>query len=162
MTNNNKIRTLATKPLQMKLFMLSNLPLGLLAGLRITAIDKSKATVSVPFKYLNKNPFKSMYFAVMAMAAELSSGILALAALHDTKVPVSMLVLDMHADFTKKAKTKATFSCHDGQKIIDAIDKSIRTGEGETVVVHTEGLDESGDVVAKFAFTWTFKPKQKR
>jgi acyl-coenzyme A thioesterase PaaI-like protein len=162
MPKKNKIRTLATKPLQMKLFMLANLPMGLLAGLKITELDKSMAKVSVPFKYLNKNPFKSMYFAVMAMAAELSSGILALAALHDTKVPVSMLVLDMHADFTKKAKTKATFSCHDGQKIIDAIDKSIRTGEGETVVVHTEGLDESGDVVAKFAFTWTFKPKQKR
>ena len=162
MTKKNKIRTLATKPLQMKLFMLVNLPMGLLAGLKITAIDKSKATVSVPFKYLNKNPFRSMYFAVMAMAAELSSGILSLAALHDTKVPVSMLVLDMHADFIKKAKTKITFTCGDGKKIIDAINKSIQTGDGQTVVVHTEGLDKAGDVVAKFAFTWTFKPKHKR
>jgi acyl-coenzyme A thioesterase PaaI-like protein len=162
MTKKNKIRTLATKPLQMKLFMLSNLPMGLLAGLKITELDKSRARVSVPFKYLNKNPFKSMYFAVMAMAAELSSGILALAALHDTTVPVSMLVLDMHADFIKKAKSKITFSCHDGEKIIDAIDKSIQTGEGETVVVHTEGLDKMGNIVAKFAFTWTFKPKLKR
>ncbi|MCF6341833.1 MAG: DUF4442 domain-containing protein [Bacteroidales bacterium] len=160
MPKKNKIRTLATKPLQMKLFMLANLPMGLLAGLKITQLDKGKAVVSVPFKYLNKNPFKSMYFAVMAMAAELSSGILSLAALHDTKVPVSMLVLDMHADFIKKARTKVIFSCAEGDKIINAINKSIQTGEGETVVVHTEGKDKSGDVVAKFAFTWTFKPKR--
>ncbi|MCF6171548.1 MAG: DUF4442 domain-containing protein [Bacteroidales bacterium] len=160
MPEKNKIRTLATKPLQMKLFMLANLPMGLLAGLKITQLDKGKAVVSVPFKYLNKNPFKSMYFAVLAMAAELSSGILSLAALHDTKVPVSMLVLDMHADFIKKARTKVIFSCAEGDKIINAINKSIQTGEGETVVVHTEGKDKSGDVVAKFAFTWTFKPKR--
>ena len=146
----------------MKLFMLANLPMGLLAGLKITELDKSKATVSVPFKYLNKNPFRSMYFAVMAMAAELSSGILSLAALHDTKVPVSMLVLDMQADFIKKAKTKIVFSCNDGEKIIAAINKSINTGEGETLVVHTEGFDSSGEKVAAFSFTWTFKPRQKR
>lgn len=162
MPQENKIRRLATKPLHMKFFMLANLPMGLLAGLKITKIDKSKATVSVPFKYLNKNPFQSMYFAVMAMAAELSSGILSLAALHDVNVPVSMLVLDMQAQFIKKAKSKIVFSCSDGQKIIDAINKSIQTGEGETLVVHTEGIDTSGDKVAAFSFTWTFKPKQKR
>lgn len=162
MPQENKIRRLATKPLRMKLFMLANLPMGLLAGLKITKIDKSEATVSVPFKYLNKNPFRSMYFAVMAMAAELSSGILSLAALHDVNVPVSMLVLDMQAQFTKKAKSKIVFSCNDGQKIIDAINKSIQTGEGETLVVHTEGIDTAGDKVAAFSFTWTFKPKQKR
>ncbi len=162
MPKDNKIRKLATKPLQMKLFMLANLPMGLLAGLKIIEIDKSKATVSVPFKYLNKNPFRSMYFAVMAMAAELSSGILSLAALHDTKVPVSMLVLDMQAQFIKKAKSKIVFSCNDGQKIIDAINKSIQTGEGETLIVHTEGHDTSGEKVAAFSFTWTFKPKPKR
>lgn len=158
----NKIRKLATKPLQMKLFMLANLPMGFLAGLKITELDKRKATVSVPFKYLNKNPFRSMYFAVMAMAAELSSGILSLAALHDTKVPVSMLVLNMQADFIKKAKAKILFSCNDGEKITAAINKSIETGEGETVVVHSSGLDTSGEIVAEFSFTWTFKPKLKK
>ena len=146
----------------MKLFMLANLPMGLLAGLKITEIDKGKATVSVPFKYLNKNPFRSMYFAVMAMAAELSSGILSLAALHDVNVPVSMLVLDMQAQFIKKAKSKIEFSCNDGQKIIDTINKSIQTGEGETLVVHTEGFDTLGEKVAAFSFTWTFKPKHKK
>lgn len=162
MTKKNKIRKLATKPLQMKLYMLANLPLGLLAGLKITELDKEKSSVSVPFKYLNKNPFRSMYFAVLAMAAELASGILSLAALHDTSVPVSMLVLNMQAEFIKKAKSKIVFSCKDGGKIADAIERSIETGEGETVVVHSSGFDTSGEKVAEFSFTWTFKPKQKK
>ena len=162
MTRENKIRKLAVRPLQMKLFMLANLPMGLLAGLKITGLDKSMATVSVPFKYLNKNPFRSMYFAVMAMAAELSSGILALAALHDRDIPVSMLVLNMEASFLKKARTKTVFTCPDGDRIEEAISKCIRTGEGETVVVHSTGVDMEKEKVAEFAFTWTFKPKIKK
>ena len=130
MPEKNKIRKLAVRPFQMKLFMLTNLPMGLLAGLKITGLDKSRASVSVPFKYLNKNPFRSMYFAVMSMAAELSSGILALAALHDRDIPVSMLVLNMEASFIKKARTKVVFTCPDGDKIENAILKCIQTGEG--------------------------------
>lgn len=130
-----------------------------LAGLKILEIDEEKAAVSVPFKYLNKNPFRSVYFAVLSMAAELSSGILALAAIHDFSRPVSMLVLDMKAAFLKKAKSKIIFKCEDGEKISKAIAKSLETGEGQTVEVNTSGTDEAGEVVAEFSFTWTFKPK---
>lgn len=161
MTKPNKIRKLAAKPFQLKLFMLAKLPMGLLAGLKIVELDERKSVISVPFKYLNKNPFRSMYFAVMSMAAELSSGILALAAVNESSQPVSMLVLNMQAEFIKKAKTKLTFSCNAGDKIKQAIKKSIQTGEGETLIVHSEGVDNTGEKVAEFTFTWTFKPKQK-
>lgn len=162
MAKPNKIRKLATNPLQMKLFMLAKLPMGLLAGLKIVELDEQKSVVTVPFKYVNKNPFRSMYFAVLSMAAELSSGILALAAVHDSSQAVSMLVLDMQAEFIKKAKTKITFKCNAGEEIKQAIKKSTQTGEGEILVVHVEGIDTSGEKVAQFTFTWTFKPKLKK
>ncbi len=150
---------MALSTFKMKLYMLKHLPLGLLTGLKVLELDKNKAVVSVPFKYLNKNPFRSVYFAVLAMAAELSSGILALSVLHEIKAPVSMLVLNMKADFLKKAKTKITFSCIDGEKITKTIEKCIKSGEGEIIEVRASGYDTNGEKVADFWFTWTFKKK---
>ena len=159
MSKPNKIQQMALSPLKMKLYMLKHLPLGFFTGLKVLELDKNKATVSAPFKYLNKNPFRSVYFAVLSMAAELSSGILALSMVVDSKTPVSMLVLNMKADFLKKAKTKITFSCNDGEKIGNAIKKCLLTKEGEIIEVHTSGYDTNGEQVAEFQFTWTFKAK---
>jgi acyl-coenzyme A thioesterase PaaI-like protein len=159
MQKENKVRKLAGSPIHMKLFMLRNLPMALLAGLKVTEIDPSKASVTVPYKNLNKNPFKSIYFAVLSMAAELATGILAMASIRDFSVPVSMLVLEMKAQFQKKARTKITFRCIEGDKIMEAITKSIETGEGQTAEVTSSGYDTDGDIVAEFKFTWTFKPK---
>ncbi|PLX12807.1 MAG: thioesterase [Marinilabiliales bacterium] len=153
------IKALALSPLKMKIYMLLNLPMGLIAGLRVSKIDDNGSEVTVPFKYINKNPFKSMYFAVMSMAAELSSGILALSEVSQASMPVSMLVLNMEASFTKKARTKISFKCDDASGIRQTINKSIESGEGQTIDVHSKGYDKEGDIVAEFKFTWTFKPK---
>ncbi len=150
---------MANSPLKMKLFMFQQLPMGFLAGLKVTEINSKGASITVPNKFLNKNPFKSMYFAVQAMAAELSSGILALAEVYEAEKPISMLVINMRASYQKKARTKVSFRCDDGEKIRNAIDKSIETGEGQLIEVKSIGTDKEGDVVAEFAFTWTFKPK---
>ena len=72
MNHQNKIIKLARNSFKMKLFMLMKLPFGFLAGLKITKINSQKASVSIPYKYLNKNPFRSIYFAALSMAAELS------------------------------------------------------------------------------------------
>jgi len=161
MPKGDKIRKMATSSLKMRMYMLKSLPMGALAGLKVAEIDKAHAVVTVPYKPLNKNPFRSMYFAVLSMAAELSSGILAMALVADAPVPVSMLVFNMQASFTKKARTLIRFECADGEKIEAAINESIESGEGKTVDVSTTGYDTSGDVVATFQFTWTFKPKLK-
>ena len=150
---------MALSPIKMRLYMLKHLPLGFFTGLKVLELNKNKAMVSVPFKYLNKNPFRSVYFAVLSMAAELSSGILALSMVVESKTPVSMLVLNMKADFLKKAKTKITFSCNDGEKIANAIKKCLVTKEGEIIEVQTSGFDTNGEKVAEFQFTWTFKAK---
>ncbi len=133
--------------------------MAFLAGLKVTEIDQKKAYVSVPYKCLNKNPFRSIYFAVLSMTAELSTGIMAMTAIHDFSVPISMLVFEMKASFQKKARTKIVFKCVEGEKMNAAIARSIETGEGQTTEVTSIGYDTDGDVVAEFKFTWTFKPK---
>ena len=147
---------------KLKLFFLKVLPMGFLAGLRVEEVSEHRVVTSVPFKYLNKNPFASMYFAVQSMAAELSTAIIALRAISRSPVPVSMLVLNMQAEFTKKAKTRIFFTCQDINAIEQTIEESIKTGQGRTITITSTGTDEQGQVVSVFHFTWTFKPKIKQ
>jgi DNA-binding protein len=93
------------------------------------------------------------------MAAELSSAAMALSDVTQASKPVSMLVLDMKANFTKKARTKVVFTCNNGKEISEAVDKAISTGEGQLVNIISKGIDSKGDMVSEFQFTWTFKAK---
>jgi hypothetical protein len=152
-------RKLATNRMVSKLFFLQKMPMGLLNGLRIVAVDKEHASVSVPYNYLTKNPFRSLYFAVQSMAAELSSAVMAMAEIKAASRPVSMLVFDMQAKFTKKAQSRVLFTCRDGVAISKAIRETLETGEGRTATITSVGIDEAGDKVSEFIFTWTFKAK---
>jgi len=145
-------------PHKLRLFMLRKLPLAWLAGLRLAALTPEVATVSIRYKYLTQNPFRSIYFAALAMAAELASGIQAM--MHTQGGgPVSMLVVGLQAEFKKKAVGLITFTCPDGAAIAAAIAESRAMGEGRTVVCTSTGRDEAGDVVAVFRITWSFKAK---
>jgi len=137
------------------------MPLGYFAGLKVERFDEKSATVSLPFNWITKNPFKSVYFGAQAMAAELSTGVLAMDAVIDSKKPISMLVFDMKAHFSKKAVSRIRFTCEQGDEIRKAIQKAIDTKEGVTVEVQSIGTDEDGDVVSEFNYTWTFKLKSK-
>ncbi len=149
------------KPFRLKLFFLRRMPLGLFAKLRVDNIDDKGAVVSLPFNSLNKNPFKSLYFGAQAMAAELSTGVLAMDAVLSSGQNISMLVFEMQAGFTKKAVTRVRFECNQGEEIKSAVDKCIQTKEGVVVKVKTTGRDTSGDIVSEFFYTWTFKLKTK-
>ena len=53
-----------------KLFTIAKLPLAFISGLKVLDLDENQCSTSVGYKYLNKNPFQSTYFAVLNMAAE--------------------------------------------------------------------------------------------
>jgi acyl-coenzyme A thioesterase PaaI-like protein len=147
-------------PLKLRLFMLRKLPLAWLAGLRLVALTQEAATVTIRYKYLTQNPFRSIYFAALAMAAELASGMQAM--LHTQGGgPVSMLVVGLEAEFTKKATGLIAFTCPDGAAIAQTVADSRATGAGRTVLCTSTGRDEAGDVVAVFRITWSFRAKNK-
>jgi hypothetical protein len=105
------------------------------------------------------NPFKSVYFAVEAMAAEMCSGMLAFSQVYQRSPKVSMLVVKMEVDFVKKATGVILFSCEDGLAIQNAIDEAIATKEAKTIVCKSIGRNETNELVAEFNFTWSFKAK---
>ena len=60
-------------------FLVTKLPMCLLAGVKVNKLSEQESATTVPYNFINKNPFNSMYFAVQAMAAELSTGTLVFA-----------------------------------------------------------------------------------
>ncbi len=157
-----EFRKLVSNKFKFGLYMLTKLPSAFFSGVRVKKITQNAAEVTIPYKFFTKNPFKSVYFASQAMAAELSTGVLALQCVYKQKPAVSMLVLEMKAEFKTKARSKIRFTCEAGNKISDAVEKTIATGEGVTVEVKTTGRDKFGDVVSEFVFVWTFKQKSRQ
>lgn len=147
-----------THPVQFRMFLFYKLPSAFFSGVRIRYMDERKCTTSVPYKWLTQNPFKSTYFASLAMAAELSTGALALAHLYKKK-PVSMLVVKLEALYFKKAVGRTYFTCEDGEQFASCINQAIETGEGQTLTAKSIGRNEDNEVVAEFNITWSFKLK---
>jgi len=146
-------------PWKLRLFMLRKLPMAWLAGLRLHELTPERAVVTIPFKYLTQNPFRSIYFACLAMAAELASGIQAM--MHvQADTPASMLVVGLEAEFLKKAVGLITFTCPDGLQIAQALAESRAVGEGRSVLCTSTGVDAVGDVVAVFRIRWSFKARK--
>lgn len=143
-------------------FLFFKLPSAYWSGVRLRFLSNENATTSVRFKWFNQNPFKSMYFAVQAMAAELSTGVLVMQKIQQSDQKISMLVLSNKSSFTKKAVGEITFKCMDGLKVDKAIKEAIDTQEAVTFWMQSIGRDQSGEQVSQMEFEWTIKVKPKR
>jgi hypothetical protein len=138
-------------------FAFFKLPSAWWCGVRLRSCDENKAIVTVKHNWFNQNPFKSMYWAVQGMAAELSTGVMVNAQIRGREKNISMLVANNKENFSKKATGKITFTCQDGHKIKEALDQTIATGEGQTFWMDSVGINEDGLVVSTFNFEWTVK-----
>ena len=147
-------------PSKLNTFLMFKLPSAFFCGVRATYIDNRRCVVKVRHRWINQNPFKSMFWAVQGMAAELSTGAMLTAKIRDSGKNISMLVANNNASFTKKAIGIITFECTQGHLIDNAIAKAIETGEGQTIWMNSNGINADGIQVSSFNFEWTIKVKQ--
>lgn len=138
-------------------FLMFKLPAAWLCGVRVKEIDSSYCRVGVKHRWINQNPFNSMYFAVQAMAAELSTGALVMSQIQESRHKMSMLVKSNNSTFSKKATGRINFESGDGDRIKEAIQRSVETGEGQTFWMKSTGKNEEGIEVSEFNFEWTLK-----
>ena len=141
------------------LFTLFKLPAAWITGVRLTHLDDHSSTASIKHRWINQNPYKSMFWAVQGMAAELSTGALLMMKIKASNKSISMLVVNNKASFSKKAKGLITFSCTQGAVVDTAIEKAIATGEGQLFYLTAAGVDKHGDEVSSFEFEWSVKVK---
>jgi hypothetical protein len=147
-------------PKKVNSFMLFKLPLAYLGGVRVASIAETESIVNIKHRWINQNPYKSMFWAAQGMAAEMTTGVLVMSQIEKSNRNISMLVTHQEAKFTKKATGKIQFICKDGGLIKDAIQKSIDTGEGQAITLTSEGFNKDGVSVSKFQFEWSLKVKK--
>ncbi|NBC58887.1 MAG: DUF4442 domain-containing protein [Bacteroidetes bacterium] len=146
-------------PSKVNWFLLFKLPSAWICGVRLKAIDDTKAQVIVKHRWINQNPFKSLYFAVQNMAAELSTGVLVMQAIKSQNQKVSMLVIEAHSEFFKKATGRIRFECHQGQKVHRTVQQCLRDKSSEQMTLLVKAYNDNNDLVSQFNFKWSIKPK---
>lgn len=146
-------------PAKLNTFLFFKLPSAFWCGVRVTKINNLECVATVKHRWFNQNPFNSMYFAVQAMAAELTTGALVMYQIKKSNKSISMLVSNNKCNFTKKAKGRITFTCENGNLIADTIQKTIETKEGQTIWLKSIGVDQKGDQVSEMDFEWSVRLK---
>ncbi len=155
----NKFIGLVHNPITFRLFLLKKLPAAYFSGVRVKYADEEKCVVTVPYKWFTTNPFRSTYFACLSMAAEMSTGVLAIGHTYKTTPGISMLVTKVEGNFHKKATGRVTFTSEDGRRMAAVIKEALASGKGTSLNAYSTGLNKAGETVAEFVITWSFKVK---
>ena len=150
---------MSTPAFKINNFLLFKLPSAFFCGVRLKSIDSQKCITTVKHRWINQNPFQSMYFAVQAMAAELATGALVLNQIKESGKNISMLVANSKSSYSKKATGRIDFVCNDGEFIQKAVHLAVTTGVGQTLWMKSIGTNQKGEQVSEFDFEWTIKMK---
>ena len=124
-------------------------------GIRVTRFESDLCEAKVKHSWINQNPFKSMFWAVQGMAAELTTGTLIMNEIQKSKHNISMLVLNNKANFSKKATGKITFLCSPKEELRNIFSELIRSKKPQTIWLKSIGINQNKDIVSTFEFEWT-------
>lgn len=129
---------------------------------RVIQVSKESCEIMIPLNRKTKNHLNSMYFGVLAIGADCAGGLIAMNAIRQSGKNVSLAFKDFKADFLKRPESDTHFICRDGQKTLDQIEETLRTGErvNRTVQIIATTPSVSGDEpVATFDLTLSLRVK---
>tara|TARA_Y200000002_G_scaffold340488_1_gene311096 strand:+ start:5291 stop:5779 length:489 start_codon:yes stop_codon:yes gene_type:complete len=155
----SKLRKFAVSPFFFKIYLLLKLPMGFISGMRIRKLNEEKCEVTVPYKWINKNPFKSTFWAVLGMGAEMNTAGLILQYTYKHHPSISTLPLKCESEFFKKATGITRFTCTDGALIKEKINFAISSKEPVIIEAYSTGVNNNSETICKFKFTWSIKIK---
>lgn len=144
-----------------KMGLFASVPMAFFAGCKVIELSEEKCVTTVPYQWMNNNPFKTTYWAVLGMAAEMAPGALLLMYTYQSKPSISTFVTACEAKFVKRALTQVTFVCEEGIQFRDAVALAVETGQAQTLVTNVKGYDTEGQVVSEWSFTWGIKARSK-
>lgn len=143
-----------------KYFGFTKVPLIFYCKPKVIDLSDNSVTLKIPLLRRNKNHVGSMYIGALAIGADLSSALLALNLVNNSKKKIVPIFKDLKAEFLKRAEGDVHFTCNEGEKINKMInkvlDKNIRVNELINVVAFVPS--KLGDEpVAKFSLTLSIK-----
>ena len=129
--------------------------MGLLSGMKIEVLNENTCKVVLKDRFWIHNPFGSVFWAVMGMAAELSTGALLYAWASGSNV--RFILVKVEAEYLKKVRGKSFYFCPSGQEVLRIIETLENPGDTQIVEMPVTAFDQHEQVVAKFLFTWSLK-----
>jgi hypothetical protein len=152
MSFNKNLAKKLTSRWQLRLWMVTKLPMGLLSGMYVESLDENSCEVVLRDRWWIRNPFRSVFWAVMGMAAELSTGALVYAYVSGSDV--KFILVGMEAKFFKKTKGKSYYFCNAGLDVLRSIELLVNTNDPSFVILPVIAKDEAEQVLATFTFQW--------
>ncbi len=137
-----------------------NIPLLFMVNPSVLAVDAKRCEVKIPLTRMTRNHVKSMYFAVLAMGADLAGGVILLEAIKRSKAKMGFIFKDFTADFVKRAEADVHFICEEGDKVQKLVAEAIRTKKRTNVTVNmfaTTPKKTGNEPIAKFTLTMSVK-----
>lgn len=153
---------LMNNPFKFRVFLFTKLPSAYFSGLRLKSLNDTTCIVTIPYKWFSQNPFRSTYFACLAMAAEMTTGALGMLYVYKRNPAISMLVVKVEGNYFKKADGLTTFTCQDGSLLQAQVEKTVVSGEAVSFTAKSTGVNKNGELVAEFLITWSFKRRTAR
>jgi hypothetical protein len=136
-----------------------SMPLGSFAGLRITDVNSTHCVVTLPGGWRTQNPFKSTYWAAQGMAAEMATGVIPMAYVRASDIPIRMILAGVSGAFIKMCKGQSTFTCEAGELVETAMRDTLQSGQSVRCKLKSIGYDAHGDVVSNWTFIWSFRAR---
>lgn len=140
---------------RLRVFGLLKIPVIFFVGPKVIEMSDSRSVIEIPLSRRTRNHYKSMYFGVLAVGADLAAGLLAQYLGERSGKNVGILFKDFKADFLKRAEKNTRFVCEEGEKIRDAIQQAIESGERQNIPVRVTAT--AGELVAEFVLTLSLK-----
>lgn len=143
----------------LRYFGLTRIPL--LFYVRPTVIEKTprRVVIKIPLNRRTRNHQHSMYFAALAMGADVAVGLLAVELIGRQKKNISFIFKDFKAEFYRRATADVYFSCDQGDAITALVQRAV-TGQ-DRVEMPLEAVatvpDENDEPVASFRLTLSLK-----
>ncbi len=142
-----------------RLYALKVLPMVYLAGIRVTQCNDELCEVRMKYSWIVRNPFKSTFWAVLGMAAEMASGALFVAYTRDQQPKISFILIAQEGKFHKKARGKMRFVCNHTAQVREAVLQAMGDRERHEIQVPVRSLNEEGELLAEMQFTWVLQQR---
>lgn len=139
-------------------FVASKVPLVLFCGIKVESVRNDTCVVTMKRNWRNRNPYGGAYFAATLAAAEMATGIMVFDELIEQKKKgheIIAAIASVQAKFRRQITSGASFVCHDGGIIREAIQK-IEGKQARILVQATVYVtNERGKTVAEIRIDWT-------
>ena len=127
---------------------------------KVLKISSNQVIVKIPLMRRTKNHVGSMYLGALSVGTDITSAMLALGIIKESKRKIVPIFKDFHADYFKRAEGDVHFVCNEGKKIRkmlkDVLQNNKRVNEKITVEAFVPSKLNK-EPVAKFVLTLSLK-----